>query len=181
MSVLGAGEMDAVVELLMLTALLPAVSRVWVIVSPEPGGFTVTVAVCVIAVPLIVAETVLVSATVEPSEPVATPLAFVVSVGWVSVFSLPLAPRVTVAPLIGFPRASLAVTVMAEDPLPTMIDVGDAVTVACEADRGPAETVTVAVWAIAVPLPVAETVFCPATVELSVPVATPLELVVPVG
>jgi hypothetical protein len=34
---------------------------------------------------------------------------------------------------------------MVEDPLPAMIDVGEAVTVDCEADKGPAVTVTVAV------------------------------------
>src|SRR5437867_10587474 len=42
-------------------------------------------------------------------------------------------------------------------------------------------TVTAAVWVIAVPFAVADTVFASATVELSVPVATPLAFVVPLG
>ena len=45
------------------------------------AGVTVTVAVCVTPVPLSVAETVFVSATDEPSDPVATPLAFVAPAG----------------------------------------------------------------------------------------------------
>jgi len=148
---------------------------------PEPGGVTVTDAVCVTGVPLIVAETVLSSATVEPSVPVVTPLALVVPLGCVSVLPLPVAASTTLAPLIGFPLASWAVTVIVEDPPPATNDVGEAVTVDCEADSGPAVTVTAAVCVIAVPLAVAEIVFCPATVELSDPVATPLALVVPLG
>jgi len=45
------------------------------------AGVTVTIAVCVTPVPLIVAETVFVSATDEPSDPVATPFAFVAPAG----------------------------------------------------------------------------------------------------
>src|SRR5260370_14433760 len=45
----------------------------------------------------------------------------------------------------------------------------------------PAVTTTVAVWVIATVLIVAETVFDCATVELKLPVATPLALVVPTG
>src|SRR5206468_5009233 len=45
------------------------------------------------------------------------------------------------------------------------------------AETGPGATVMAAVWVIAVPLAVAETVFASATVALSVPVATPLALV----
>jgi len=145
MSALGAGEMAAVAYTFWFTALLPDASSVWVIVAPEPGGVTLTVAVWVIAVPLIVAETVLVSATVEPSDPVATPLAFVGPAGWVRVFPLPVDARITVAPLIGFPKPSLAVTVMVEAPPPAMIDIGEAEIVDCEADKGPEVTVTVAV------------------------------------
>src|SRR6266545_2110513 len=142
---------------------------------------TVTVAVWLTAVPLIVAETVLVSFTVEPSVPVATPLALVVPLGWVSVLPLPVAASTTVAPLIGFPLASFAVTVIVDVPVPTAMVPGEALTVDWEADTGPAVTVTAAVCVIAVPLAVAETVLIPATVELSVPVATPLAFVVPLG
>jgi hypothetical protein len=42
-------------------------------------------------------------------------------------------------------------------------------------------TLTVAVWVIATALIVADTVFDSATVELKLPVATPLALVVPTG
>ncbi len=52
-----------------------------------------------IATALIVAETVFVSAVVELSVPVATPLAFVVPTGCVSVFpAVGVAASVTVAP-----------------------------------------------------------------------------------
>src|SRR6266852_6082947 len=143
-------------------------------------AFTTTVAVWVIATVLIVAETVFDSATVELSVPVATPLALVVPTGWVRVFPVPVAASTTVAPAIGLPFASLAVTVMVDVPLPAVI--GDvAATVDKEADTAPAVTVTVAVWAIATVLIVAETVFDSATVELKLPVATPLALVVPTG
>jgi len=42
-------------------------------------------------------------------------------------------------------------------------------------------TVTSAIWLIATPFAIAETVFRPAVFELNVPEATPLELVGPVG
>src|SRR2546427_9493793 len=61
------------------------------------------------------------------------------------------------------------------------MDVGEAATVDCAAETGPAQTVTVAVCVISVALAVAESVFDPVTVELSVPVATPFALVVPLG
>jgi len=109
-------------------------------------GFTVTAAVCVMAVPLAVAEAVFVSATVEPSVPVATPLELVVALGWVRVLPLPVAARNTVAPLIGFPLPSFTVTVIVVLPLPAVSDVGDALTVDSEADTPePPVTVTVAV------------------------------------
>src|SRR5260370_22003866 len=76
------------------------------------AGLTVTVAVWVTATALIVADTVLLSATVELKVPVATPLAFVVPTGWVSVLPVPVAASTTVAPGIGLPSASLAVTVI---------------------------------------------------------------------
>src|SRR6266508_3884630 len=146
----------------------------------EPA-VTVTVAVCVTAVPLIVADTVFDSATVELKVPAATPLALVGPLGWVSVLPLPVAASTTVAPLIRFPLASFAVTVIVALPLPAVIELGDAATVDRAAETGPGFTVTAAVWVMAVPFAVAETVFTSATVELSVPAATPLALVGPLG
>src|SRR3989454_8062062 len=88
-------------------------------VAETAPAFTTTVAVCVTATELMVADTVLVSAVVELSVPVATPLASVVPTGWVKVLPVVgLAARTTVAPWIGFPLASLAVTVIVEVPLP---------------------------------------------------------------
>jgi hypothetical protein len=83
----------------------------------------------VIAVPFAVAEMFLVSATVELSVPVATPLASVGAAGCVSVFPVPELESTTVAPLIGLPFASFTVTVMVDVPLPASIEVGEAVTV----------------------------------------------------
>src|ERR1051325_6858455 len=60
------------------------------------AAVTVMPAVCVIAVPLIVAETVFDSATAELSDPVATPLAFVTPAGWTRVFPAPVAASTTV-------------------------------------------------------------------------------------
>jgi uncharacterized membrane protein len=166
---------------------LPAVSDVGAAVTVDSEGetaepdVTVTVAVWVTAVPLIVAETVLGSATVDVKVPVATPLALVGPLGWVSVLPLPVAASTTVAPLIGLPLASFAVTVIVDVPDPAGMEVGAAATVDCEAETGPGFTVTDAVCVMAVPFAVAETVFTSATVELSVPVATPLELVGPLG
>src|SRR5437773_4722205 len=143
-------------------------------------GFTTTVTVCVTATPLIVADTVFDSATVELRVPVATPLAFVTALGCVTVFPKPVALRRTVAPATGLSKASRAVTVMVDVPLPAVI--GD---VAVRLDRAPetvlAVTSTVAVWVTATALMVADTVFDPATGELSVPVATPSALVGPSG
>src|SRR5439155_19502581 len=85
-------------------------------------SFTTTVAVCVMATLLIVAETVLDPAAVELSLPVATPLASVVAAGWVSVLPVVgVTARVTVAPAIGLPKASLAVTVMVDAAPPAVI------------------------------------------------------------
>src|SRR5881296_1187350 len=143
-------------------------------------AFTTTVAVCVIATALIVADTVLDSAVVELSVPVATPLAFVVVTGCVSVLPDPVAASTTVAPGIGLPFASRAVTVIVDVPLPAAI--GDvAPTVDCAADTGPAFTTTVAVCVMATPSIVADTVFEPAAVELRLPVTTPPASVVPSG
>src|SRR5207244_10851153 len=69
-------------------------------------AFTTTVAVCVIATALIVADTVLDSASVDASVPVATPLAFVVVAGCVSVLPAPVAASSTLAPGVGFPTAA---------------------------------------------------------------------------
>ena len=140
-----------------------------------------TFAVWVIRMPLMVAETVFCSGTDEPSVPVAMPRASVRLAGWVRVLPLPVAERTTVAPLIGFPLASFAVTVIVELPTRIMIVVGEALMVDCEADTGAAVTVTLAVCVIAVPLAVAETVLVPAVVERRLPVATPLALVGPAG
>src|SRR5206468_3246725 len=149
-------------------------------VADRVPAFTSTVAVCTIATVLIVAEIVFDSATVELSVPVATPLAFVVPLGCVSVLPVPLAASTTVAPGIGFPPAPCAVPVLVDVPVPAAI--GDvAPTGDCPAETVPACTTTVAVCVIATVLIVAETVFDSATVELSVPVATPLAFVVAVG
>src|SRR2546426_4328286 len=143
---------------------------------PGDAAVTVTAAVCVTPVPLIVAETVFASATLELRVPVATPLVLVVPLGCVSVLPLPVAASTTVAPLIRFPFASFAVTVIVDVPLPTTMDVGEAATVDCAAETGPAPTGTVADSAILLPSWNAVTRFLPVTVELSVPVATPFAL-----
>ena len=144
-------------------------------------GFTTTVAVCVMATALIVADTVFEPAAVDVRLPVATPLTSVVPTGWVTVLpAVGVAASVTVAPGIGLPLASFAVTVIVDVPLPAVI--GDvALTVDCAADTAPAFTTTVAVCVIATELIVAETVLDPAAVDERVPVATPLASVVPTG
>src|SRR5206468_1750314 len=144
-------------------------------------AFTTTVAVCVMATELTVADTVLVSAVVELNVPVATPLAFVVPTGCANVLPVVgLAASVTVAPWIGLPLASFAVTVIVDAPLPAAI--GDvALTVDCVPDTVPGFTTTVAVCVMATALIVADTVFAPAAVDDSVPVATPFAVVVPTG
>src|SRR5207247_4131549 len=106
-------------------------------------AFTPTVAVCVIATALIVAVIVFDSASVDASVPVATPLAFVVVAGCVSVLPDPVAASTTVAPGIELPFASRAVTVIVDVPLPAVI--GDvALTVDWLADTVPAFTATMA-------------------------------------
>ena len=148
----------------------------------ELPAVAVTVAVWVIETGPIVAETVFAPTVADESVPVATPLPFVGPAGWVKVLpSVGVTASTTAAPPIGLPFASSAVTVMVDPPVPTVIDVGEATTVDCDADTSPAVTVTVAVWVMGVPLIVAEIVLSPAAVELSVPVATPLAFVVPTG
>src|SRR5205809_818097 len=143
--------------------------------------FPTTLAVCVIAAELIVAETVFVPAAVELSVPVATPLASVVPTGWVNVLpAVGVTASVTVAPWIRLPLASFAVTVIVDVPLPAAI--GDvAVTVDSAAETVPGFTTTVAVCVMATALIVADTVFEPAAVDVRLPVATPLTSVVPTG
>src|SRR6059036_772395 len=97
-------------------------ARVDTLADTAPA-FTTTVAVCVTATALIVAETVFDSAAVELKLPVATPLALVVPIGWVRVFPVPVAASTTVAPGIGLPLPSRAVTVMVEVPPAVIGDV----------------------------------------------------------
>jgi hypothetical protein len=82
---------------------------------------TSTVAVWVTLTVLIVADTVLDSASVELNVPVATPLALVVPVGWESVFPDPVALRTTAAPGSRLPKPSLAVTVIVDVPVDAAI------------------------------------------------------------
>src|SRR6266849_5597672 len=112
-------------------------------------ALTVTVAVCVMATPPTVAETVLAPRPVELSVPVATPPASVVPAGWVSVFPVPEAVRTKLAPPIGRPLASRAVTVMVLTLVPALavMALGAAVTVVPVelAGRGVAVAVNVVV------------------------------------
>src|SRR3989440_2769 len=150
--------------------------------AETPPAVTVTVAVCVMATVLIVADTVFAPAAVDESVPVATPLASVVPTGCVSVFpAVGVAASTTVAPAIGLPLASFAVTVIVLVSLPALLDLGPAPTLDCAAETPPAVTVTVAVCVMATELIVADTVLVPAAVELRVPVATPLASVVAAG
>src|SRR5439155_321821 len=110
-------------------------------------AFTTTVAVCVIATALMVAEIVFDSASVDDSVPVATPLAFVVAAGCVSVLPPPVADRITVAPATGLSSASRAVTVIVEALAPFEAVIGDvAATLECPPETVLAVTTTVAVW-----------------------------------
>src|SRR5436189_177441 len=161
----------------MVEAPLPAViGEVAATVDCAAGtvpGFTTSVAVCAFAIELIVADTVFEPAAVDVRLPVATPLTSVVPTGCVRVFPVVgVAASVTVAPWIGLPLASFAVTVIVELPLPAVI--GDvAVTVDCVPDTVPGFTTTVAVCVMATALIVADTVFEPAAVDVRLPVATP--------
>src|SRR5207247_1682275 len=134
--------------------------------ADTPLAVTTTVAVCVTATALIVAETVFDSATVESTEARRARLAFVVALGWVRVFPVPVAVSTTVAPGIGFPEASRAVTVIVDVLAPLEAVIGDvAARLDCAPDTPLAVTTTVAVSVIATALIVAETVFDSATVE----------------
>src|SRR5213083_1952466 len=103
-----------------------------------------------------VADTAFDPAAVELKVPVTTPPASVVPTGCVRVFpAVGVAASVTVAPSIGFPFASRAVTVIVEVPLPAAI--GDvAVSVDRLAETVPAFTATVAVCVMATVLIVAD-------------------------
>src|SRR5512143_4121293 len=152
-------------------------------VTETSPGTTVTVAVWVIGVPPIVADTVLVPVVVELRAPVATPVALVAPAGWVSVLPVPVVDNTTVAPPTGFANASRAVTVMLEatpPPLAWMLD-GEALTVDVPAETGPALTVTEGCTVSGMPFTVAVTTFTSATVELRDPVAVPFEPVTPTG
>src|SRR5437764_6325270 len=136
-----------------------------------PAAVTATGAVCVIATLLIVAETVRSPAPVALNVAVRTPVVgSVVPLGGVSVLPAPpVTVRKTLAPPIGLPAASRAVTVIVAEP-PAVIDAGAASTVEVVADTGP--TVPVAVNVTGLPLipdpaAVAVSVFVPA-VTLSV-------------
>jgi hypothetical protein len=106
------------------------------VVADGTSAVTVTTAVCVMATPSIVAETVLAPATVEVSVPVATPLALVGPAGCVTVLPVPVAEITTVAPLMGAPPASRAVTVTVALPLPAVIEDGAAATVDWDGEGG---------------------------------------------
>src|SRR5207249_9815204 len=120
-------------------ASVPATAAVWV-------PFTAA------ALPISVFE----PAAVEVRVPVATPLAFVVPTGCISVFPVVgVAASVTVAPAIGFPFASRAVTVMVDAPLPATIGDG-AVTVDWVAATAPAVPIAVSVTGLPlIPAPAA--------------------------
>src|SRR5690242_3698298 len=144
------------------------------------AGFIATTGDCVTPTPLTVAETVFASARVELKVPVAIPLALVVPAGSVSVLPVPVAATTTVAPWMRFPNSSRAVTVIVDWLVPLDATIGDvAATLDWVADGAAAPTTTIAVWVIDTALIVADTVFDWATVELSVPVATPFVSVTP--
>src|SRR5205814_1836048 len=149
--------------------------------TETPLLVTVTGAVWVTASPLIVAEIVFASAAVERSVPVTAPPTSVGPAGCVSVLPLPVVRSMTVAPLLGLPLASRAVTVLVAAPVPASILGGAPATVDCAAETAPLVTVTVAVWVTASPLIVAEIVFASAAVERSVPVTVPSTPVGPAG
>src|SRR2546428_10549946 len=114
-------------------------------VAERAPAVTTTVALCVTATPSTVAVTVLDSATVALKVPVATPLAFVVAPGWVRVLPVPVAAITTVAPAIGLPKASRAVTVIVDGLAPLEAVMGAvAATLDCPPDTPLAVTTTVA-------------------------------------
>src|SRR5438045_688089 len=137
-------------------------------------------AVWVIATVLIVPEIVVARLLVELNVGGITPVRYVVPVAGVSVFPVPpVAVRFTLAPPIGLPPASRAVTVIVLVPDPAGIDVGAAATVDCDADTPPAVTVTFAGCVIATVLTAAEINVAPVPVRLNVAALTTGGPVVP--
>ncbi len=116
------------------------------VIQPGAPGTTYTVS-GVRAVPPIVAVT-----TLGPrrhacdTRPVVTPFASVAVAGCVTfVHPVPVTARVAVAPMMGRPSVSLAVTVIVLEPDPAMIVSGLAMTVLCAALTGATVAVTTAV------------------------------------
>ena len=120
---------------------VPAETLTVDVATDAAPGVTVTLAVCVMASVLIVAETVLLSALVELSVPVATPFAFVFPAGCVSVFPVPVADSTTALLGITFPNPSRAVTVTVAAAPPATIELGDAVTEDCGPFTAPGRAV----------------------------------------
>src|SRR5205823_2044715 len=144
------------------------------VLAVTPSAVPVTLVVCVVAPRLLLAFPARRSSDLELNVAVRTPVVgSVVPVAGVRVFPVPpVAVRLTLAPPIGLPFASRAVTVMVDEP-PAGIDAGAAATVDCGADTGLTVTVTPAVCVVATVLIVAEIVFPPVVVELNVPVRPP--------
>ena len=87
-------------------------------------------------------------------------------------------------PDTGLPLASFRVTVIVEMATPlAMTEVGDALTVDCAADTGPAANATVAVWLMVIEsvVSVAVKTSAPAVVDFTVKVTTPEALLAPEG
>jgi hypothetical protein len=122
--------------------------------------------------------TVFVSAIVDESVAVNTPLALVVPLAGVNTFAEPLDDSVTDWPMTGFPLASFTVTVSAVVDVPSAVTVGGLATIDdCPLDGAAATKRTVAL-ALAPPN-VAVTVFVSAVVDASVAVNVPLASVIP--
>ena len=153
------------------------------VVGEAVPGVTVTVGWSSSAVPLAVADTVLLSARVEASVTVATPLPLAV-IGKVApnVFAVPVAPTVTEALGMTFPFASRTITVTVAVLLPddAVIAAGDSVTEDCDPLTGPG--VAVATKFTGEPAAVARSVWA-AVVGPSVQLvlAIPLPLVTELG
>jgi hypothetical protein len=152
------------------------------------AGITVTAGFWSIAVPLTVAVMVFPSALVELNVELETPLELVFAAA-VNELPVPVDDIATVAFPTGLLNWSTAVMVIRDARLaPVVHEDWHAESVVCSvvtedrlAETAAGFTVTLAVWVIGTPLMVAETVLPSALVELSVPVATPLEFVLPAG
>src|SRR2546425_262505 len=145
-------------------------------------GVTLTVAVWVMAMPLIVPDTVFVPGTVELSVPLAVPLASVRPAGCASALPPPVAASDTLAPLTALVNASRAVTVMVAALVPedAVKLVGEAVSVDCDALTGPGVEVATKFTGdpAAVACTVCATVWIP---SVQLVVAIPLALVADVA